>query len=559
MRMWFPWCALCVVVGLALSRSAVAESRDHTGPDEPAASSSTSSPQSGAPVLTRQEALIQGLKQIQIPSEGIRDLVKATEKTANLNPQKFSEIVDKIQGEGNFTKEQGDQLKQLFTTELGEVKNAPVGLEINTAAKRVLEAAETTRVTTPDPNAKALAGEKGAPDGSLAGNASLASALPSVLEGRLSQLESQLGAGKGQPLSKEEVNAKQAALTQELLSRLDRGDRGGGRGSREAGGLLDALRAQLLNDKNGEGKGGGGDLGDLGKALAQNQQHLPPPPPRKNDSKDDKKIEPPPRPERERDRESLGGLAGLLKSQNSGNGNNNKDDKNAKGEEKFELPPSKFKDDPDKKPSTSKNDTSKNPAGEQPEPIDPSELAKNLLKGDLGPKSPLQGIGGGGGGFGGGFGDGGGFGGGGAPMGPNIIGSASAPPGGNFGGDPFSGLGGGEGGGGGASGFSFAKTVAYGGSGGEGGGGGDDEGGGGTVDGGPVYGPDSPRNAASAARGALVLTLTPVEDSTKRSLMDYFGKLKSTLCGENSGDVEVCKKLQGRKYMDALQKRSSVR
>ncbi len=561
MRTYFPWCALVIVAGLALGWEAHAEPQSHASPSEEKTppATQTTSPQSSVPVLTRQEALIQGLKQVQLSSEGMRDLVKATDKAPSLTPAKFNEMVDGlVTSGGTVTKDQGDELKTLFKNELGAVKNSPVGTELNVAAKRLLEAKESTRVTSPETaGAKnPQAGQDGtaqpqAPNGQLAGNAALGPELQAALDAKFGQL----AARAKNP--EESLVAKQLALTQDLLKNLqaERGASSSRRGgNRESSGLLDALRAGLLNDKKDKEEGGNRSLPDLGDLKNAFAGHQPPPPPRKKED-DSKKIEPPPRPDR--DRGDRGGgdnsaLAALLKGKDSNTDKNNQN-KDGKAEEKFELPPSKSKDELDKK--NAKAETPKAPP-EEPQQ-DPSELMKNLLagakgQGPQGNSSPLPGMSGGGG-FGGGF--GGGDSGGGGSMGPNIVGSASAPPGGNFGGDPFSGLGGGEGGGGGSGGYSFSKSVAYGGlGGGEAGGGGVDAGGGDAS-----YVSETVRGAASKGSGTILM-LSPVEDGTKRSLLDYFGKLKGTLCVEGADNVaDLCHKISGRKYIDGLNKRAGVR
>ncbi len=515
--MWtyFPWCALVLVAGLSQGWDARGELRSH-GPEEGGASVST---QASAPILTRQEALIKGLKQIQLSAEGVRDLVKATDQATSLTPQKFSQLVDKIVGtQGTLSKEQGDELKTLFKTELGAVKDSPVGAELNTAAKRVLEIKETTQAANaPQPQIK-----------SPEGNTAIGATLPPAVS-------------KGQPaVGNDSLADKKLELAQSLVRDLEARQRGAAPRGRSEGGLLDALRAGLLDAKNNKEEGGRSSgseaLGDLKNALTHNQP--PPPLGRKNDKReeakkeDTKKPEPPPRPDRDGGGNS--NLASVFKGRDSGN-NNNKD---AKTEEKFVMPTAKSKDDADSKKLSKIDPSAASSAGDAP--LDPSkeDLLKNMLSQGQGNKSPLPGINGGGGGFGGGS----DYGGGGSSMGPNIIGSGSAPAGGNFPGDPFSGLGAGTGGYGGSSGSSFAKSVVYGSGGGEISDAGVTSGGEGTG-----YVPEAAKTAASKAT-PMVLVLNPVEDSTKRSLLDYFGKLKNTLCAQGMDSVaEICRSATARK------------
>ena len=226
MRTYFPWCALVCVAGLALGLDAHAETQaSHALSTEPgtATTATAATPsQPSVPILTRQEALIQGLKQIQLSNDGVRDLVKATEKTGSITPQKFEEMVDKIVVDGgSLTKDQGEELKSLFKNELGPVKDSPVGAEFNSAAKRLLEAKQQT--TTPDETKSTAKGtpetaKTQTPDGTLAGNAALqGQTLQGAVDAELGQLGQQLGAQAKAP---ESDIAKQLAVTQELLKGL---------------------------------------------------------------------------------------------------------------------------------------------------------------------------------------------------------------------------------------------------------------------------------------------------------------------------------------------------
>lgn len=575
-RMWLqkslPW-ALVLVMGLLLGGKAGAEQTPSHAGEDPASPKAppTAAVPAAAKVLTRQEALIQGMREIRLTPEGVKDIVRATDKVPTLTPQKFGEMVDKLATvDGTVSKNQAEQLKTLFKTELAPVKDSPVGTELNTAAKRLLEASEVAKASPPPPNPPGTEPPNNIPNGQTAGNASIESAV----NAKVAELEQQFAAKNG--AGGDPNIAKQLEATQALLRSLegqranDRQSRRGG-GERLTGGLLDSLRASLLGAKNEKGEGGGRGGDERGPSLRDALAHneFRPPFPRKGENSDSKKSDPPPRPE-PRDggrgeRGGLGDLASLLKGA-SGNGNNkgegNKGEGN-KGEEKFELPPAKEKPADSNSLSKAKNDNSKVPAASDA-PLDPAAAAAELMKGLGGEGKPdpfdgkstsLPGLSGGGGGGGSdpfaGFGGGGG-----GSMGPNIIGSASAPPSGGFDGDPFSGLGGGDGGGGGGTGFSFSKSVAYG-----GGGGGDLNGGGlGDVDGGgDSSGPTavSPAYRNPVSNGSAAIVVQTARDDTKRSLLDYFGNLKSTLCNDPATIVAVCQRSSARKHMNSLRQRAT--
>lgn len=567
---------MVLAVSLTFQQSGRAESQgDHSGPEKAATSSvdkaksssktkSSSKPGQSKPlpvrVITRQEALIEGLKDINIERPALEELVKFTEENPNLDPKRFSQVVDQIVEEQPLvvTEEQAEGLKQLYEKELGPVEGSELGTEFNLAAQRVLT--EQDKVAQAKPKEESEPSEQR--DDSVIpkirrSEGGIDSGLAKQFEGAFgekakeSAIEEKLQGELNKRLAKADALLNKAAQVNQPLRR-------DGAVGKEGGGLLDAIRSAIKDiegDKDDK-KDSGAPPESLGDALKDALAKNTPPPPPRDESKGEDKLKPPPKPEKKDEKNpQLDALLAALKGAKKKGGtdkNSNSNDKNKKGgESEFSLP-----DPVDPEPKADKEDKDDSLLGKNEEPeegpnkADLLEALKNAKAAAPVEKSPLPPIAGGP--FGGGgpppF---GGFGGGGGEMGPNIIGSASAPAGGSFDGDPFSGVGAvGYGGGGGK--FNLAKKVEYGSGGGSVEGGDAEEGNGGDYLDGAIS-----KLRSSVDRRMSQLQLIPTtKTGEKVMLLDYIGRLKETLCedDERRALVEVCKKAYAKEYEKGLER-----
>ena len=543
-------------------------------------STPTSTQQSAVPqpTLTRGEALVVGLKRLEIPREALNEISEITRDREQLSVDQLASVVDAMTELPPvvLSKEQGTQLKRLLQEELGSVEDLNLGQEVSQAVSQILKE-DPPASSEGDPIDPSVAEELSKNDDRS--NFPEISRLDADGVGSLDKLlNSRFGdvLGKNSPDKNDaekggakanEAVAEKLAKADELLKKLESSKEQLGqfaqRQASPGGGILNAIQSALADLKEDDDKKekGDSDLSGIDQALKDALSHDPSKlaQAKKDDDDDDRKNDKQPPPPEKPEKEKKNPLEALLKAikkdkKDDGKEASNSDKKGGGGE--FSLPEAKEPEPEETAKNSELSDLAKGEEnlGEQ-EPGDPSQLLDALKAAKGTPKTtsldPVSG-GGGSGGFGGGFG-GDPFGG--APTaigitGPNIVGGGSAPAGGAFDGDPFGGLGQGGFGGPGA-GFSLSKKVSYGSSSGSADAG---DGESGEVDGGAY----SPAVARRKKNQSARLEIAPVKKASMGSLLDYIGNLSSTLCSVSRGaDVEICKRLSAKKYLSNLRKRKS--
>lgn len=539
---------------------------DHRGSFEPSLEGglmpSKGSGEAGAPV-TRRDALVRGIRGIRLRPATLEELIRITGNNPRMDVDGFEQAINAMVTAASFeiSREQAEQLKKLFKEELGLVKDSDLGAEFNQAAKQVLKEIQTASLPPSSQGAKgSAAGTQAGQDGKQPQNPPAAPLDSKMLEQFAKMFNKQPDDKKSGGAN--DSFGKELSKLGEMLKGI-----GGGAGldPRTAGlggkGLLDALRGapekEEKDDEKGNGKGGG-DLGDLKNALGQ---HSPDGGKSKDDKKDDaSKMATPDFKDLKKDR-GLDPLMSLLKDKGGSDNDGKKKDsgeEQKKEEKPFDLASSK-KSEPDKSSKDKDKDKKKSDSMNPTEPpVDPAAMADLMKKAQaqakaakgLGKKAALPGIENSSSGssmdssplsnFSSSSGGGG-------TMGPNIVGSASAPASSGFDGDPFSSVGklswdGPMGP------FNISKAVDYGGA--VGGEMTDDNAG--IVDIGTVQLEGIPKDGPPQM---AQIVLPPNEDTGRpRMLMDYVGNWKKTLCeGGHAQKVELCRRFDAGK---ALTKRN---
>lgn len=541
------------LIGILCHASLWAESeQDHNGLRSSKTTPDVNSALNAAPPQkTRQELLVEGLRNSQLSKPVLAEIVKTTENSPKLTTEQFKDFVDKLVETPLFSvsEEQAQELKDLYNEVFQAVENqaaqtddidAPAtGKELNVAAKQVLESDADS--------------EQGAAQANNQPNASPAitpnDPLPFQALGQ-SDLAKQLDAGASKqpaPESEEEV-AKKLELADQLVKKLGNlQQQGSGKednsSTRDLLGILRGALGDLEKDKEDKK----GDDGDLGKALdsaLNKHSETPPPPPESSDDEGDSKLadllsglneEP-----KEQAKNDTGG-GGDFSSDSKSSDDGKKEEK--KQEEPLDLTGSSESEDEELVEDEEPKETGleKFLAEEEPEPeFDPSSLLADLQKTSAEPpaKSSLDPIGASAGS--GGFGGGGFFGGGGGAQGPPIVGGGSALPSSGFPGDPFSSVGRADYGGGGG-GYQLSKSVDFGSA--TGSGYGDT----GEDTGNANLAVATPKNKLLA--GAFPIVLPGQEGPalgasiTGSPLLDYIGNIGKTLCEPTRTElVGVCQK-----------------
>ena len=518
-------------------------------------------------LLSRQQALVQGLRDNKLSSAALDQIVRYAENNPTASKERFAELVEfAAQARpGEISDQQKIALKQLYEKELGGEKNNP-GQEFASAARLVRQAVYPSDPPlplqapqlSPDPDfASQLSGKTvgKAPTGGPAFSDDVFKKLG--LDGVQKAVGSQLAETKG------------------LLDKLRSEGEGKGKGKGEEKGslsdklkdaaLLNALKGKGEGDGKGRGRGGRGSDSDS-KGSGAGQEHSAPP--SDSASKDDKLGQlAKALSDRKGDRDKpRGGGGGAGADKNNGSNDPKKEEK--KDEKKpFSAGADKKKKDDDAPPPVkdSKNDS----LAQADQPFDPSADLLAAAKGMGGKKAKPSGGGktldpipnfGGGGGFGGDFGFGGGGGGGGGGM-PPGGGDPGGGGGGAFG-DVFSSIGNEGGGGGAGQGFSFVKPVEYGSPSGGGGGGGDAEEG---IAEALLSGAEADGYATiRQPRVGLAAQLSPVVSKSTSTggrgwVLDYLGYAGRDLCtGPLASTIGLCQSLEKKRLGAGWRRRLST-
>ncbi len=211
------------------------------------------SQKSEAPSITREEALISGLKALNLDPSVLEKIISFTRKNPNIDEKNFYAFIDTLAKEENslLNEEQAQKIKELFNKELGNVEYSEKGKEFGKAAQKVLNQKNLSASVSPKSQ-----------------QANIDSALMNKL------LENLLNNNKEN--SKETGLDKLLLPLQELLKSLGQKQMSPQEGKVGGGiprSLLDALRG---DSKNKDGKDDGDKLAEgLKDAL---NRHAPAPP-----------------------------------------------------------------------------------------------------------------------------------------------------------------------------------------------------------------------------------------------------------------------------------------
>src|SRR5690606_23460724 len=91
--------------------------------------------------LTRGEALVVGLKRLEIPREALSEISEITREREQLSVEQLASAVDAMTELRPvvLSKEQGNPLKQLLQEELGSVQDLNLGQEVSQAVSQILK------------------------------------------------------------------------------------------------------------------------------------------------------------------------------------------------------------------------------------------------------------------------------------------------------------------------------------------------------------------------------------------------------------------------------------
>ncbi len=504
-----------------------------------------------AQALTRQQALVQGMRTMGLERFPLERLARLMEERPSANSEQFTKMLDLATEAmpGAVTPAQKEKLKRLYKEELGQVKTEP-GTEFVAAAR--LLAGKLPVKPRPPLNPPANPNVPEDPRNAISalnGATVLGNGTPPVPGKGPADSLGELAKGSKGSLDAEalkqlegKLSALQAGLTAQQLGQQGQGAQAGDAGKK---GLLDNLLGLLRGDKD-KGKGGDKEKGRGDRGGRGDHGGTPPGGGgQQASSDDDKPLKQPEKRDRDRDRDRKkgGGGGGQLAQQgngkDSGGGNNEKKegDKKEKGEPIIKA--GELANEKKEKPKEEKTADTKT---EKPED-EALASAQNILAGTPKQKrslgegkvgSPIPGGSQGGGGGDPGPAAGGGGGGGATPA---IAGGGGG--GGGGGGSDVPMVGRDDGGGAPpAQTFNFVKMTEFG----SASGGGGDAGEAPTnVDGGGYEDPTPARTRGGMLPGSYTLQIRPAIETNRGWLLDLVGHWKKKICdGPDKNNVAVC-------------------